>query len=263
MRNKGVTYPQSAPESLQTPRSPTKAETDELRMMIHESCGYCGLLLGTRFTTIDGRSVKLHKQLDHWKPKSKGGELSDLIVACHVCNLWKSNRLFDTIEEAKKYLQQKWLGAGNKDFISPLMKHEDVPNAPLQQPKKAKTYEEAIRRNYLPELPRRETNDETRSEVLLSELSSPSIQGEEETETIRKSETKPRPKSVVKSIVLTEKDISDVLERVGSFIKDYPLEKLLPYKDLYESFTPNEVECLVRIRIESIQQRRLNETCST
>lgn len=72
-------------------------------------CFYCG----KQFNTIVYRKKKviiLRMACDHMVPYSysQNNHVSNFVIACHICNGMKSNKCFDTIEDAREYLNKRW-----------------------------------------------------------------------------------------------------------------------------------------------------------
>jgi 5-methylcytosine-specific restriction endonuclease McrA len=58
-------------------------------------CAYCG------------RKLQWHEStLDHFFPRSKGGGMheTNAVLACEPCNVAKGDRVFETIEEAVRFV---------------------------------------------------------------------------------------------------------------------------------------------------------------
>lgn len=69
------------------------------------TCIYCGA--GGRDNFEDWFMANLG--IDHIKPRKHGGtdEDSNLVVACHACNIYKGCTDCNTLEEAKEVVQEK------------------------------------------------------------------------------------------------------------------------------------------------------------
>lgn len=73
-------------------------------------CIYCGILFGTKY--INPRSKKLTTTevcCDHITPfsYSQDSHADNLVGVCRVCNSIKSNKIFNTLEEAREYVANK------------------------------------------------------------------------------------------------------------------------------------------------------------
>ena len=83
-------------------------------------CVYCGL------DGKNGFEVWWHANfnIDHVKPKSKGGdEDENLVVACRACNLYKGNIDCNSIEEGKGIIEKK--RRQSKKWYEPFVKKEE------------------------------------------------------------------------------------------------------------------------------------------
>ena len=49
-------------------------------------------------------------EYDHIEPFSYGynQRLENFVASCKLCNQWKSNKIFNSVEEIQDYLQSKW-----------------------------------------------------------------------------------------------------------------------------------------------------------
>lgn len=88
---------------------PGLAERNEILQRQEYSCFYCDRRLGS---WVDGRKqkqVKLRLHWDHWVPFSynQDNRGDNFVAACHQCNARKSNLMFQTVEEARVYLQNE------------------------------------------------------------------------------------------------------------------------------------------------------------
>jgi len=73
---------------------------------------YCCLYCETPFhfrKKRNGKSIKLKIQYDHLVPFAylNDNSFENIAAACHVCNLLKSSMIFQTVDEAKVYLEAK------------------------------------------------------------------------------------------------------------------------------------------------------------
>lgn len=73
-------------------------------------CIYCGA------TQAD--TGKAH-EVDHFIPRSKlsSSLVGNRVMACHICNQAKTNRVFETIEEAKDWLHHAYWNSNRKRWI--------------------------------------------------------------------------------------------------------------------------------------------------
>lgn len=88
-------------------------------------CFYCFRRIGDYVLCGSGPTL-LKPHLDHCDPfcTSEDETDSNLVVACHLCNLLKSATYFDTVVEARNYLREKWNEHGYKTIrVSDLQAH--------------------------------------------------------------------------------------------------------------------------------------------
>ncbi len=74
-----------------------------------EFCTYCGNPLGIPFAH-KGVIVTLRKEMDHFVPRSQGGSNSphNLYVVCDVCNNYKLDKLFPSVESVASVCREFW-----------------------------------------------------------------------------------------------------------------------------------------------------------
>ena len=79
-------------------------------------CFYCERVLGST-VMLRRRRITLKCHYDHLVPYSysQNNQTENFVAACHVCNRWKFNLIFQTIEEAAVYLNGKWNGDTRDD----------------------------------------------------------------------------------------------------------------------------------------------------
>ena len=85
--------------------------TKQLELQEH-SCFYCFRLLGSyvcRTKNETNRWTRLRLHWDHQVPYvlTQNNQMSNFVASCHVCNGIKAAFLFQTIEEARIYVQAK------------------------------------------------------------------------------------------------------------------------------------------------------------
>lgn len=76
-------------------------------------CFYCDRTLGS-YVFRGGRTVKLRIHWDHQVPfaYSQNNAGHNFVASCHVCNGIKSDRLFQTVEEARVFIETERRGKG-------------------------------------------------------------------------------------------------------------------------------------------------------
>lgn len=72
-------------------------------------CFWCDRLFGTPYERKNKISM-LFECGDHKIPFAylKGNPKDNWVLACNVCNSWKSSKLYNTDEELKLFLKSKW-----------------------------------------------------------------------------------------------------------------------------------------------------------
>lgn len=88
-------------------------------------CLYCLLEFGS-LVWKNGRVVQLKLEWDHMVPwsysQNNGGQ--NFCAACHVCNASKSNKMFDSLEDAREYLDRR---RARRGFSTDPPEMRDVP----------------------------------------------------------------------------------------------------------------------------------------
>lgn len=71
-------------------------------------CFYCDREFGSVVWVKRERTLRVH--WDHVTPyvHTFDNREVNFVAACQICNGWKSDKVFDTIEEIRGYLQRKW-----------------------------------------------------------------------------------------------------------------------------------------------------------
>jgi hypothetical protein len=94
-------------------RKPSAKHVKEMLEKYNYSCCYCGRRFGISMQmTVDGvvkfRKIKLN--WDHFLPFSYAYNHQDenFLPSCSICNYWKRNIIFQTVEEVQIYVQNKW-----------------------------------------------------------------------------------------------------------------------------------------------------------
>lgn len=87
----------------------SKAEKEEILNVQDGNCFYCGNKFGSLYTR--GSYIgTLTVHWDHVVPFSfsRNNNQENIVASCNVCNLYKSNRMFDNVEELRKYLKSRF-----------------------------------------------------------------------------------------------------------------------------------------------------------
>jgi 5-methylcytosine-specific restriction endonuclease McrA len=106
--------PSRAAEERQTPvRKTVGVPAYVLDAKIAEQggrCIYCAREFGSP-VLHDSEVVILRPQVEHFRPRSGGGRTSDanITVACHICNVLKSDFLFYTVDDCRQFLVGEWV----------------------------------------------------------------------------------------------------------------------------------------------------------
>lgn len=76
-------------------------------------CFYCERSFGS-LVFRRGKPVRLQLQWDHMTPFAYGQDNHsyNFVAACHVCNRIKSSRIFQTLTEARIYIDERWREKG-------------------------------------------------------------------------------------------------------------------------------------------------------
>lgn len=112
--------PQTASLRLIQPRVPAEATHTEpaalspldkfcLVRETDERCHWCSREFGSSWV-VKGKTVRLRLHWDHVVPASCDGasDITNIVPSCHLCNLWKSDRLFDTEADVRAFLGEQW-----------------------------------------------------------------------------------------------------------------------------------------------------------
>jgi hypothetical protein len=84
-------------------------------------CYWCNRYIGS-YVVRKGKSVQLFMHAEHKKPFIKfcNNENDNVVISCHLCNLFKSSTTFGTDEDCREYLNNKWLYELNNGIIHEL-----------------------------------------------------------------------------------------------------------------------------------------------
>lgn len=96
-------------EAVRIRRGPSERVKKILFEKFDYSCCYCGRRFGS-YVSFSGIFKKVKVNWDHKIPFSysynNAGE--NFLPACNFCNGWKSSKIFQTMEEAKLYVNNRW-----------------------------------------------------------------------------------------------------------------------------------------------------------
>lgn len=93
-------------------RTPSPADQREILIEQDNACFYCRQFFGD-VVPKGPRNVRLKIHWDHFTPYAHTADNrpSNFVAACHVCNGWKSDRIFATDDDARRFLDAKWTKA--------------------------------------------------------------------------------------------------------------------------------------------------------
>ena len=95
-------------EAPQGRRTPPAAEKRRILEEQENRCFYCGLSFDDH-NYRRSLPVKLKLHWDHQLPYSysQNNKTANFVASCHICNGIKSNKLFQTVEEAQVFIQSR------------------------------------------------------------------------------------------------------------------------------------------------------------
>lgn len=87
---------------------PSKKEQDLLYVLQNSRCLYCDRKIGTMYE-CNGKVMFTREAWDHYIPFSFSfdNRKTNFVLSCHICNGIKSNKMFDTLEEVKNYVEYR------------------------------------------------------------------------------------------------------------------------------------------------------------
>jgi 5-methylcytosine-specific restriction endonuclease McrA len=104
---------------LRSRKKPSSVHQHEQLVRQEFLCFYCGLgLKEPHYNQRKNKFVYIFIHWDHFIPYSfmKDNKDINFVASCSICNLIKSNKIFDSPEEARKYVIKKRKQKGFKDF---------------------------------------------------------------------------------------------------------------------------------------------------
>lgn len=89
-------------------RNYSHAILDSLVSRQNHCCAYCLLPFGT-IVSKRGNVIIQRPEVDHFIPWAilESTEASNGIAACNICNNYKSDKVFNSIEEARRYILER------------------------------------------------------------------------------------------------------------------------------------------------------------
>lgn len=90
-------------------RTPSRKRRNEILHRQHDLCAYCNRRFGST-QWYKGKQIVLRVNFDHVLPLefSLNNSLGNFVAACHICNNWKSDHVFNYLEEIQVYVTEKW-----------------------------------------------------------------------------------------------------------------------------------------------------------
>ncbi len=97
-------------------KRPSKTDRDRILADQDGCCVFCGRRFGSVVWRADTPLI-LAIQWDHLDPwvRSRNNQSDNFAAACQVCNNFKQDMIFATIEEAAVWICQRWAGLGIRD----------------------------------------------------------------------------------------------------------------------------------------------------
>ena len=97
----------SCPERKRQPLTPTMKNAISRRQ--GGRCYYCRKKMGECFF-VRCKPIWLRAHYDHIEPfaYSQNNSLDNFAMSCQLCNLWKNDRMFYSVEEVRTYVRRKW-----------------------------------------------------------------------------------------------------------------------------------------------------------
>jgi hypothetical protein len=108
-----ITHYKSMISSDNPRKQPSKKKKAELLEEFNNSCCYCDKRFGST-VSYNGKERIVRVAWDHVIPYSYSlsNENSNFLPSCNFCNSWKSNLMFETIDDVRVYVNNKWENEG-------------------------------------------------------------------------------------------------------------------------------------------------------
>lgn len=105
-------------------KQPPKKEKAFLKETQKNKCIYCGIEIGGLYKRRS-KYIISQPNYDHYVPFSFSfnNKKTNFVLSCNICNAIKSNKMFNTLEEAIKYVEDIRKKKGISNFIP----NEEVP----------------------------------------------------------------------------------------------------------------------------------------
>ncbi len=93
-------------------RVPSLSQRERLLDAHNYRCAYCFQAFGS-YVHVKGDLRKLLVRWDHRLPYAfdQDNDLGNFLPACQLCNGWKADHIFQTLDETRVYLTAKWEAA--------------------------------------------------------------------------------------------------------------------------------------------------------
>ena len=92
-------------------KTPTHIEKKDILNAQKGKCFYCGHGFGTVVWDNKKQKARILKiNWDHFTPFAYGfnNKSTNFVASCNICNSLKSSKVFNTVEEARKYIIHRW-----------------------------------------------------------------------------------------------------------------------------------------------------------
>lgn len=109
-------YKRESEPPIRRRRPSLKRRTQQLEEQEHR-CFYCQRTFGS-YIWRKNKLVKLMIHWDHQVPwsYSRDNLPDNFVAACHLCNGFKSDKCFSTVEEARIFIAQAWEASAVEDL---------------------------------------------------------------------------------------------------------------------------------------------------
>ena len=96
-------------ETQKRRKSPSKRQRERLKRLQNNSCLYCDNTIGASVFK-NGKIIVLQPAYDHLVPLSFSfnNKKTNFVLSCHICNSYKGNKMYSTVEEVRGMLKKKW-----------------------------------------------------------------------------------------------------------------------------------------------------------
>ena len=90
-------------------KKPNSKQRLHILTIQENKCKYCNHLFGS-YVFKNNKVIVLQVVWDHHIPYSYGANnnTENFVAACQICNGFKSNKIFDSLEQLVDYIKRKW-----------------------------------------------------------------------------------------------------------------------------------------------------------